>query len=50
MSLNIALNKLHTPTRTLLQPLTLQVPRGVIHTVMGASGSGKSSLLAPITV
>lgn len=48
MSLHIALTQLRTPTRTLLQPLTLQVPRGVIHTVMGASGSGKSSLLAAV--
>lgn len=48
MSLAIALTQLHTPTRSLLQNLTLQVPRGVIHTVMGASGSGKSSLLAAV--
>ena len=48
MSLHIALTQLRTPTRTLLAPLTLQVPRGVIHTVMGASGSGKSSLLAAV--
>ncbi len=48
MSLDIQLNKLSTPGVTLVQDLQLQVPSGVIHTVMGASGSGKSSLLAAI--
>lgn len=48
MSLDITLNLLNTPERTLLANLHLQVPPGVIHTVMGASGSGKSSLLAAI--
>lgn len=48
MSLDITLTQLCTPRGPLLQPLTLQVPPGVIHTVMGASGSGKSSLLAAV--
>jgi putative thiamine transport system ATP-binding protein len=48
MSLDIALTQLRTPTGPLLQHVTLQVPPGVIHTVMGASGSGKSSLLAAV--
>jgi putative thiamine transport system ATP-binding protein len=48
MSLDIALTQLRTPTSTLLQHVNLQVPPGVIHTVMGASGSGKSSLLAAV--
>ncbi len=48
MSLDIALTQLRTPKSTLLQQLTLRVPSGVIHTVMGASGSGKSSLLAAV--
>ena len=48
MSLDIQLNKLSTPSVTLVQDLQLHVPSGVIHTVMGASGSGKSSLLAAI--
>lgn len=48
MSLDIALNQLSTPRHTLLANLHLHVPPGVIHTVMGASGSGKSSLLAAI--
>lgn len=48
MSLDIELTSLATPGRTLLRALRLRVPGGVIHTVMGASGSGKSSLLAAI--
>lgn len=48
MSLHIKLKKLSTPRATLMQDLQLHVPGGVIHTVMGASGSGKSSLLAAI--
>lgn len=48
MSLDITLTQLSTPRSVLLQNLHLQVPPGVIHTVMGASGSGKSSLLAAI--
>ncbi len=48
MGLDIALTRLYLPHATLLQNLNLSVPRGVIHTVMGASGSGKSSLLAAL--
>jgi putative thiamine transport system ATP-binding protein len=48
MSLDIKLNHLSTASATLLRDLHLQVPSGVIHTVMGASGSGKSSLLAAV--
>lgn len=48
MSLDLQLTRLSTPSTTLLHDLHLQVPNGVIHTVMGASGSGKSSLLAAI--
>jgi putative thiamine transport system ATP-binding protein len=48
MSLYIQLLKLSSPSATLLQDLHLNIPGGVIHTVMGASGSGKSSLLAAI--
>ena len=48
MSLDISVRRLSTPRATLLQNLTLHVPSGVIHTVMGASGSGKSSLLAAV--
>lgn len=48
MTLAIALHTLATPDATLLRDLQLQVPPGVVHTVMGASGSGKSSLLSAI--
>lgn len=48
MSLEIKLKQLSTPRATLVLDLQLRVPSGVIHTVMGASGSGKSSLLAAI--
>ena len=48
MSLEITLQTLSTARTTLLHNLQLQVPGGVIHTVMGASGSGKSSLLAAV--
>lgn len=48
MSLDIALTQLSTPSGTLLKHFSLQIPSGVIHTVMGASGSGKSSLLAAV--
>lgn len=48
MSLEIVLKQLSTPGATLVRDLHLRVPNGAIHTVMGASGSGKSSLLAAI--
>lgn len=48
MSLHIAVQRLATPARTLLAELQVTVPGGVIHTVMGPSGSGKSSLLAAL--
>ena len=49
MSLDITLHRLATRQgRTLLHPLQLRVPAGVIHTVMGESGSGKSSLLSAV--
>jgi putative thiamine transport system ATP-binding protein len=48
MSLHIQLSKLASPSATLLEHLHLNIPSGVIHTVMGASGSGKSSLLAAV--
>ena len=49
MSLDITLHRLATRQgRTLLQALQLRVPAGVIHTVMGESGSGKSSLLSAV--
>lgn len=48
MTLSIALRTLSTPSTVLLRDLTLVVPPGVVHTVMGASGSGKSSLLSAV--
>jgi putative thiamine transport system ATP-binding protein len=48
MSLHIQIHQLATPKAVLLRDLELNIPKGVIHTVMGDSGSGKSSLLAAI--
>jgi len=48
MTLVIALRRLATPSATLLHDLQLSVAPGVVHTVMGASGSGKSSLLSAV--
>ena len=45
MGLRVDLHSLTIPNATLLHDLQLCVPPGVVHTVMGASGSGKSSLL-----
>lgn len=46
--LQIRLHWLRTPTGVLLHDLALDVPGGAVHTVMGASGAGKSSLLAAV--
>lgn len=48
MALEIHLHRLSAPGKIMLQDLHLRVPSGTIHTVMGASGSGKSSLLAAV--
>ena len=48
MSLQIELTRLSAPGTVLLQNLRIDVPDGVIHTVMGQSGSGKSSLLSAL--
>jgi putative thiamine transport system ATP-binding protein len=48
MTLTVALRTLSTPSNVLLRDLNLTVPPGVVHTVMGASGSGKSSLLSAV--
>lgn len=47
-TLTIALHTLSTPSTVLLRDLRIRVPPGVVHTVMGASGSGKSSLLSAV--
>ena len=46
--LQIRLRHLRTPAGVLLHDLALDVPGGAVHTVMGASGAGKSSLLAAV--
>jgi len=48
MSLIVNVTTLQTASAVLVRGLLLQVPPGAIHTVMGTSGSGKSSLLAAI--
>ena len=48
MTLHIHISRLATARATLVSNLDLHVGPGVIHTVMGTSGSGKSSLLAAI--
>jgi putative thiamine transport system ATP-binding protein len=48
MTLVIDLHRLTKPGATLLQNLRIAVPAGVVHTVMGDSGSGKSSLLSAV--
>lgn len=48
MSLNLHVDRLGTASATLVAGLSLDIAPGEIHTVMGASGSGKSSLLAAV--
>ena len=49
MTLRIQVAQLATEHKTLLRAFDLEVAPGIIHTVMGASGSGKSSLLSAIS-
>jgi putative thiamine transport system ATP-binding protein len=46
MTLDISVRSLRTASATLVESLHFTVPGGVVHTLMGGSGSGKSSLLA----
>lgn len=48
MSLQLNVHSLTLGNTSLVQGLHLDVPPGVVHTVMGDSGSGKSSLLAAV--
>ena len=48
MSLVIEVETLRVGATTLIRELQLEAQRGVVHTLMGASGSGKSSLLAAV--
>ncbi len=46
--LSLHVRRLSLGATALVRDLTLHVPPGAVHTVMGASGSGKSSLLAAV--
>jgi putative thiamine transport system ATP-binding protein len=48
MTLRIDVQSLASPTVLLLQDLQFDIAAGQVHTLMGDSGSGKSSLLAAI--
>lgn len=48
MSLNLHVERLALHGKALITGLHINVPVGCLHTVMGASGSGKSSLLAAV--
>ena len=48
MSLQIEVHALSSPAGVLLRDLTLNIAPGQVHTLMGDSGSGKSSLLAAV--
>ena len=47
-ALHVQVHSLHSPKAALVQGLDIAVPGGAVHTLMGASGSGKSSLLAAV--
>ena len=49
MSLALQVRTLSTPARVLVRDLRLDVPAGSVHTLMGDSGSGKSSVLAAVS-
>ena len=48
MDLSIHIRQLKTPTTVLVKDLRMDIPKGRIATLMGASGSGKSSVLSAI--
>jgi putative thiamine transport system ATP-binding protein len=48
VSLQIDIAALATPTTTLVRGLQLHIAPGTVHTLMGDSGSGKSSVLAAV--
>ncbi len=48
MPLQVHIRALRSPQRTLMENLHLQIADGNVHTLMGASGCGKSSLLAAL--
>lgn len=48
MTLTVTVERLRIAGRLLIEDLALTVAAGTVHTLMGASGSGKSSLLAAV--
>lgn len=48
MSLDVQIHSLSSPGGLLLHELKLHIAPGTVHTLMGTSGSGKSSVLAAI--
>ncbi|WP_342616441.1 ATP-binding cassette domain-containing protein [Rhodoferax sp. GW822-FHT02A01] len=48
MSLELQVRQLATPSQLLVRDLHLRIAPGTVHTLMGESGSGKSSLLAAV--
>ena len=48
MTLELQIDRLESPRAVLLREFALRVAPGTVHSVMGPSGSGKSSLLAAI--
>jgi putative thiamine transport system ATP-binding protein len=48
MSLELQVQRLASPAGVLLQDLHIRIEAGTVHTLMGASGTGKSSLLAAV--
>ena len=47
-ALHLQVQRLRSPSATLVQGLNIALPAGAVHTLMGPSGSGKSSLLAAV--
>jgi putative thiamine transport system ATP-binding protein len=48
VALHLQVDSLRSPVATLAQGLEITLPAGTVHTIMGPSGSGKSSLLAAV--
>ena len=48
LALHLQVHSLRSPAGILVQELELALPAGTVHTLMGSSGSGKSSLLAAV--
>ncbi len=48
LALHLQIHSLRSPAGILVQDLEIALPAGTVHTLMGSSGSGKSSLLAAV--